>query len=97
MKCGQRSDALPISSENLDFCEICNSEVDCNLIRDSEHIFPDTFSEEIVNPEEHNPRCTVQNISVSVPSNSVSVDKVSFFVAFLLITILSHITVFIIV
>ena len=67
---------LAISSEKLNFREIRNTVVECNLINDSECIFQDTFSDEIYISEENNPRCTIQNISVSVPSNSVSVDKV---------------------
>ena len=67
---------LAISSEKLDFREIRDSEVECNLIRDSERIFQDTFSEETIVSEENNPRCTIQNISVSVPNNSVNVVKV---------------------
>ena len=76
VKFGQRMELLAISSEKLDFREIRDTEVECNLINDSERIFQDTFSDEIYISEENNPRCTIQNISVSVPSNSVSVDKV---------------------
>ena len=67
---------LAISSEKLDFCEIRDSEAECNLIRDSERIFQDTFLEETKVSEENNPRCAIQNISVSVPTNSVNVVKV---------------------
>ena len=72
-----------VSSEMFDFREIRDSEVECNLIRDSERIFQDTFSEEINFSEENNPRCTIQNISVSVHNNSVNVDKVGCFCVFL--------------
>ena len=82
VKFGQRKDLLAISSEKLDFREIRDSEVECNLIRDSERIFQDTFSEEINFSEEKNPRCTIQNISVSVPINSVNVVKVGYTVVF---------------
>ena len=72
----QRKDLLAISSEKLDSREIRDSEVECNLIRDSERIFQDTFSEEINFSEENNPRCTIQNTSVSVPIICVNVVKV---------------------
>ena len=71
---------LAISSEKLDFREIRDSEVECNLINDSERIFQDIFSDEIYISEENDPKCTIQNISVNVPSNSVSVDKVGLLV-----------------
>ena len=67
----------------IDFREIRDSEVEFNLIRDSERIFQDTFSEEMNFSEENNPRCTIQNISVSVPINSVRVDKVGLHCVFL--------------
>ena len=38
---------LAISLKNLDFCEIRDAEVECGLILDAEHIFQNTFSEEI--------------------------------------------------
>ena len=37
---------LAISLENLDFREIRETEVECALILDAEHIFQETFSEE---------------------------------------------------
>ena len=79
VKFGQRKDLLAVSSEMFNFRETRDSEVECNLIRDSERIFQDTFSEEINFSEENNPRCTIQNISVSVPFKSVKVDKVGCF------------------
>ena len=63
----------------FNFRETRDLEVECNLIRDSESIFQDTFSEEINFSEENNPRCIIQNISVRVPFNSVNVDKVGCF------------------
>ena len=42
----------------------------------SERIFQDTFSEITKVSEENNLRCAIQNISVSVPTNSVNVVKV---------------------
>ena len=60
----------------FNFRETRDSELECNLIRDSERIFQDTFSEETTVSEENNPRCAIQNISVSVPINSVNVVKV---------------------
>ena len=63
----------------LNFREIRDSEVECNLIRDSERIFQDTFSEETEVSEENNPRCAIQNISVSVSNNSVNVVKVGLY------------------
>ena len=80
VKFGQRMELLAISSEKLDFREIRDSEVECNLINDSERIFQDIFSDEIYISEENDPKCTIQNISVIAPSNSVSVDKVGLLV-----------------
>ena len=67
---------LAISLKKLDFREIRDSEVGCKLIKDSERIFQDTLSDETHISEENDPRCTIQNKSVSVPSKCVSVDKV---------------------
>ena len=80
VKFGQRMELLAISSEKLDFREIRDSEVECNLINDSERIFQDTFSDEIYISEENDPKCTIQKISVNVLSNSVNVDKVGLLV-----------------
>ena len=69
-------DLLAISVEKFNFREIRDSEVECGIIQDAEHIFQDTFSEENCFSEENNPRCTIQNVSVSVPNKNVLNAKV---------------------
>ena len=69
-------DLLAISVEKIDFREIRNSKVECGIIQDAEHILQDTFSEENCFSEENNPRCAIQNVSVSVPNKNVLNAKV---------------------
>ena len=45
-----RKNLLAISTENFDFCEIRESEVDYSIIKNAYRIFTDTFSEEIIKP-----------------------------------------------
>ena len=44
VKFESRKNLLAILTENLDFCEIRESEVDYSIIKDAECIFTDTFS-----------------------------------------------------
>ena len=44
VKFESRNILLAISTENLDFCEIRDSEVDVGIVKDAERIFTDTIS-----------------------------------------------------
>ena len=67
---------LAISSENFDFCEIRETEVESGLIAESEHLFMDAFAEEQKCQSANNPGCNIHNISVNVPPNTVLPAKV---------------------
>ena len=70
-----RSVKFAISTEHLDFCEICDAEVDMGLVEDAERLFADTFSEKTDVLEEKNQN-NIQCISVKLPVHFVSSVKV---------------------
>ena len=45
VKFESRNNLLAISTENIDFCQIRDAEVDIGFVKGAEHIFTDTFSE----------------------------------------------------
>ena len=75
VKFESRKNLLAISTENLDFCEIRDSEVDIGFVEDAERIFADTFSEKTDVLEEKNQN-NIQCISVKLPVHCVSSIKV---------------------
>ena len=66
VKFESRNILLAISTENLDFCEIRDSEGDVGIDKDAERIFSDTFSEKTDVLEEKNQN-NIQCISVKLP------------------------------
>ena len=79
VKFESRKTLLAISTENLDFCEIRDSEVDVGFIKDAERIFSDSFSEKTMVLEEKNQN-NIHCISVNVPTICVSSAKVGCFI-----------------
>ena len=75
VKFESRNILLAISTENLDFCEIRDSEVDVGIVKDAERIFTDTFSEKTDVLEEKNQN-DIHCISVKLPDPCVSSVKV---------------------
>ena len=83
VKFESRNILLAISTENVDFCEIRNSEVDVGIVKDTERIFTDTFSEKTDVLEEKNQN-DIHCISVNVPASCVSSVKVGYFIQFVI-------------
>jgi len=83
VKFESRNILLAISTENLDFCEIRDSEVDVGIVKDAERIFTDTFSEKTDVLEEKNQN-NIHCISVNIPVNCVSPAKVGCFIQFVI-------------
>ena len=79
VKFESRSMLLAIKTENLDFCEIRDSEVDVGFINVAERIFSDSFSEKTMVLEEKNQN-NIHCISVNEPTNCVSSAKVGCFI-----------------
>ena len=79
VKFESRKTLLAISTENLDFCEIRDSEVDVGFIKDAERIFSDFFSEKTMVLEEKNQN-DIHCISVNVPAPCVPSVKVGCFI-----------------
>ena len=79
VKFESRKTLLAISTENLDFCEIRDSEVDVGFIKDAERIFSDSFSEKTMVLEEKNQN-NIHCISVNEPTICVSSAKVGCFI-----------------
>ena len=67
---------LSISSENIDFREIRETEVESKLIQESECLFMDVFAEVLNSQSENLPGCNVHNISIDVPPINVLPAKV---------------------
>ena len=65
-----------ISSENFDFREIRETEVESGLIAESEHLFMEVFAEVLNSQSENFPGCDVHNISIDVPPINVLQAKV---------------------
>ena len=58
---------LAISCEKVDFCEVHETEVESELIAESEHLFIEVFAEVLNSQSENFARCNVHNISIDVP------------------------------
>ena len=76
VKYGDRMKLLSISSENIDFREIRETEVESKLIQESECLFMDVFAEVLNSQSENLPGCNVHNISIDVPPINVLQAKV---------------------
>ena len=78
VKYGDRMKLLSISSENIDFREIRETEVESRLMQESECLFMDVFAEVLNSQSENLPRCDVHNKSINVPPIKVLPAKVGF-------------------
>ena len=67
---------LAISCEKVNFSEICEAEVESELIAESEHLFLDVFAEVLNRQSENLPGCDVHNMSINVPPINVLPAKV---------------------
>ena len=76
VKYGDRMNLLSISSENIDFREIPETEVESRLMQESECLFMDVFAEVLNSQSENLPGRNVHNISIDVPPINVLQAKV---------------------
>ena len=67
---------LAISSEKVDFREVHETEVESELIAESEHLFTDVFAEVLNSLSENLPKCNVHNMSINIPPINVFPAKV---------------------
>ena len=67
VKYRERMNLLAISCEKVNFHEIRETEVESELIAESEHLFMEVFAEVLNSQSENLPRCNVQNISIDEP------------------------------
>ena len=58
------------------FFDICETEVENELIAESEHLFIDVFAEVLNSQSENFPRCNVHDMSINVPPINVLLAKV---------------------
>ena len=65
-----------MSCENEKFHDIRETEVESELIAESEHLFMDVFAEVFNSQSENLPRCDVHNKSINVPPINVLPAKV---------------------
>ena len=67
---------LSMSCEKVNFRDIRETEVESELIAESEHLFMDVFAEVLNSQSENLPRCDVHNMSINVPLMNVLPAKV---------------------
>jgi len=67
---------LSMSCEKENFHDIRETEVESELIAESEHLFMDVFAEVLNSQSENLPRCDVHNKSINVPPINVFPTKV---------------------
>jgi len=76
VKYGQRMNLLSMSCEKEKFHDIRETEVESELIIESERLFMDVFAEVLNSQSENLPRCDVHNMSINVPPINVLPAKV---------------------
>ena len=76
VKYRDRMNLLSMSCEKIDFRDIRETEVESELIAESEHLFMDVFAEVLNSQSENLPRCDVHNKSINVPPINVLPAKV---------------------
>ena len=67
---------LSILCEKENFREIRETEVESELIAESENLFMNVFAEVINSQSENLPRCNVHNMSINIPPINVLPAKV---------------------
>jgi len=76
VKYRHRMNLLSMSCEKVNFRDIRETEVESELIAESEHLFMDVFAEVLNSQSENLPRCNVHNMSINIPPINVLPAKV---------------------